>query len=234
MQNECIFCKIVSGEVRSEKVYEDDDVVAFLDVNPSAPGHTVVVPKQHFSSILDMDDDLLCKVFKAVKKVTGMIKESLNPDGFTIGINQGEAAGGRIPHLNVHIIPRFRGDGGIVIQMVVRNVPEEDLSTIAEKIRSSGGEISTYLEERVEEKPKKLEEVLPVEKEGPTGEMKFHLEPEEERKKEGIDEKKLEEYEKEELEEKEKKYKGKKKIKDKEEEELEEMERILRQMQIPR
>ena len=234
---ECLFCKIARGEIKSEKIYEDDNSIAFLDVNPCAPGHTVVVPKQHFSSILDMDDELLCSVFKAVKKVTKMIKDGLKPDGFTIGINQGEAAGGRIPHLNIHIIPRFVGDKGAMIQMIVRNQPTEDLSTIAGKIKSTE-ELPDYIKKQIKQKEsledkreENFDDEIGVSMDSPMEKMALHLEPEMEKKE--LSEEKLEKYEKEEIKEKEKKYKGKEQ-KDKEEEELEEMERILRRMQIPR
>jgi len=234
--NECLFCKIVKGEIKSEKIYEDGDTLAFLDVNPSAPGHTIVIPKQHIQTILDLNEESLSRLFKTVKKVTEMIRNSLHPCGFNIGINQGECAGSRVPHLHIHIIPRYIGDGGAMIQMIVRNPPKEDLTTIANKIKSEE-ELPEYIREQIkeegfEEREEKVDKAIGIIKETPKEEMASQVEPELEKKKE-ISEEKLEKLEEKEIKEKEKKYKGKKEKKDKEEELLEELEKIIKQMQIP-
>ncbi|MCD6367672.1 MAG: HIT family protein [Candidatus Aenigmarchaeota archaeon] len=167
--DQCPFCKIVSREIPADIVYEDEFTLAFLDANPSAPGHTLVIPKRHLPTILDVDDETLKRVFQTVKKVTEMIKNALQPDGFNIGINHGEAAGQRVPHLHVHIIPRFNGDKGAMVQMVVRNPPTESLSVIREKIKSYAfeedsepeeieEELEEYEEEKVKEEEKEGEE----------------------------------------------------------------------------
>ena len=134
---ECLFCKIVRGEMQAEKIYENDFLLAFLDVNPSSKGHTLLIPKEHITNLEDVNDELLGKIFSGVKEVMKMIKRAINCDGFTIGINQGECAGARVPHLHIHIIPRFVNDGGGMVQMVVKNPPQEDLTTIAEKTRAA-------------------------------------------------------------------------------------------------
>jgi histidine triad (HIT) family protein len=132
---DCLFCKIINGDIPSKKVYEDDNVFAFLDINPKAPGHTMVIPKKHVSNILELQNDLVPGFFISAKKVIKMIYDSLNPDGFTLGFNQGEIAGQEVSHLHFHIIPRFENDGGSCIQGVVDNKPNESLDDIAEKIR---------------------------------------------------------------------------------------------------
>jgi histidine triad (HIT) family protein len=132
---DCIFCKIVEGEVPAEKVYENDDIVAFLDVNPRSLGHTMVIPKIHVSNLLELPDDKVEPFFKGVKMVSEMIEKALSPSGYTMGLNHGKVSGQVVDHLHFHIIPRFEGDNGGSIQDVINNPSEEKLSDIAEKIR---------------------------------------------------------------------------------------------------
>ncbi|MGI5898195.1 MAG: HIT family protein [Candidatus Dojkabacteria bacterium] len=105
---DCIFCKIISGEVDCYKVYEDDDVYAFLDVNPLSKGHTLVVPKKHFENIFDIPDDLLCKVHAVAKKIADNIKSGLNPEGVIIQQNSGRKAGQSVFHFHVHVKPVYK------------------------------------------------------------------------------------------------------------------------------
>ena len=133
--NDCIFCKIASGEMESETIYETEEVISFLDVNPRSPGHSLVIPKKHVQKLTELDDELVEEVFKGVKKVEEMLERALDPDAFTIGINDGQAAGQEIPHLHVNILPRFEDDGGKPIHSVVNNQPTEEISEIKEKIR---------------------------------------------------------------------------------------------------
>lgn len=131
---DCLFCNIVSGEISSEKIYEDDASFAFLDINPLAPGHTVLVPKVHAQNILDLPDITVGPLFLAVKKITKTLNRALAPHGFTIGINHGKVGGQAINHLHIHLIPRFEGDGGGSIHSVVKNPPQESVTAIKEKI----------------------------------------------------------------------------------------------------
>lgn len=131
---DCIFCKIVDKKIPAEIVYENDDVAAFLDVEPHAPGHTLIIPKDHAELLENLPDDKIGPLFSAVKRVVELIVEGLEADGATIGINQGAAAGQVVGHLHIHILPRFEGDGGGAIQSVVRNKPKESLKEIKEKI----------------------------------------------------------------------------------------------------
>jgi len=131
---DCLFCKIGAKEIQSSIIYEDNNVLAFLDIQPLAPGHTVVIPKKHARNIVELDDILIGPLFSAVKKVTGALQKALSPDGFTIGINQGKVSGQAIDHLHIHIIPRFKGDGGKSLHAVVSNPPKESLTEIQDKI----------------------------------------------------------------------------------------------------
>lgn len=110
MKNDCIFCAIAAGEIPSFKVYEDDLVLAYLDINPFTKGHTLVIPKAHSTGLLDTDDEVLAAVVARVKKVAAHLKAALPCDGFNILQNNGEAAGQTVRHLHFHIIPRYAGE----------------------------------------------------------------------------------------------------------------------------
>ncbi len=131
---DCLFCKIGSKEIPAEVVYEDDATLAFLDINPLAPGHTMIIPKKHSENILDLPQELVGPVFASVKKMTLILNKVLMPDGFTIGINHGRVSGQAIDHLHIHIIPRFKGDGGTSLHSIVHNPPKETLEEIKSKI----------------------------------------------------------------------------------------------------
>ena len=133
--NDCIFCKLVNNEIPSLRVYEDDDTIAFLELFPSAPGHTMVILKKHGNNILEYSQDELGKLMGGVQKVAAKLEKALEPDSLTIGINHKERRG--VPHLHVHLIPRWETDKGGIIQSVVANKPKESREEIAEKIRKS-------------------------------------------------------------------------------------------------
>lgn len=106
----CIFCKIVSGEIPSYKVYEDDNFLAFLDISQATYGHTLVVPKKHYANLLEMPNELLSKMFIIVKNISEKLTKTTQCEGFNILNNNGEAAGQTIHHFHVHIIPRYSND----------------------------------------------------------------------------------------------------------------------------
>ena len=108
---DCIFCKIVKGELPSLKVYEDKDVLAFLDIMAVNKGHTLVIPKKHYYNIEDTPEELVAKVMAAVKKVAPAVKKAADTDGFVVMQCNGETGGQVIPHLHFHIIPRLKDDG---------------------------------------------------------------------------------------------------------------------------
>ena len=107
MKNDCIFCAIAAGEIPSFKVYEDELVVAYLDINPFTKGHTLVIPKTHSEGLLDTDDATLAAIIARVKKVAAHLKTALPCDGFNILQNNGEAAGQTVKHEHFHIVPRY-------------------------------------------------------------------------------------------------------------------------------
>ena len=110
MKNDCIFCAIAAGEIPSFKVYEDDVALAYLDINPFAKGHTLVIPKAHSEGLLDASDETLAALVARVKRVAAHLREKLGCDGFNVLQNNGEAAGQTVKHLHFHIVPRWNGD----------------------------------------------------------------------------------------------------------------------------
>lgn len=103
----CVFCGIVEGEIPANRVYEDNVVLAFLDIHPINIGHTLVIPKKHHAYIYDVPDDEIGHLYKIVKKIAIAIKKALKAEGITISQNNECAAGQRIFHVHVHIIPRY-------------------------------------------------------------------------------------------------------------------------------
>ena len=130
----CLFCSIVKKEIPAEIIYEDEKSLAFLDIRPRAPGHTIVIPKSHAQNLLELGEQDVGPLFEAARTVQKRILEVLHPEGFTVGVNQGRAAGQEVDHLHVHILPRFFRDGGRAVQGLVNNPPRESLKEMAEKL----------------------------------------------------------------------------------------------------
>lgn len=109
MEN-CIFCKIASGEIPSATLYEDEDFRVILDLGPATKGHSLILPKKHAANISEMPDELLGRAMSVAKKVAVAMKEGLSCDGVNVVQNNGEAAGQTVFHFHMHIIPRYKGD----------------------------------------------------------------------------------------------------------------------------
>lgn len=107
----CIFCKIAKGEIPSAKIYEDEKYLAFLDIAPANKGHSLVIPKKHHETTLDMNAKELGKLMEIVHKVGEAINKALKPDGYNVFINNKPAAGQIVPHAHFHIVPRYSNDG---------------------------------------------------------------------------------------------------------------------------
>lgn len=138
MTEDCLFCKIISGEIPSYRVYEDEAVYAFLDIYPASEGHTLVAPKKHFNSFTDLGAEDIAALFEAAKKVTLALEKAFSASGMNIGVNNGEVAGQEVPHVHVHVIPRKKGDGGRGIKSIVWTEPgTNNLEAVAEKIRKA-------------------------------------------------------------------------------------------------
>lgn len=111
MKNNCVFCAIAAGEIPSFKVYEDELVLAYLDINPVSEGHTLVIPKAHTTGLLDTPEATLAEVIARVKKIAAHLQTALPCDGFNLVQNNGAAAGQTVPHLHFHIVTRHAGKG---------------------------------------------------------------------------------------------------------------------------
>ena len=132
MKNNCVFCAIAEGEIPSFKIYEDDLVLAYLDINPFTTGHTLVIPKVHSTGIADTPDEMLAALVSRVKKIAVHLKNALPCDGFNILQNNGEAAGQTVMHIHFHIVPRY---GKEEIAFISRKGDMDELKRLADRLR---------------------------------------------------------------------------------------------------
>jgi len=132
----CVFCNIVNRDIQTNIVYEDKGAVGVLDIHPRAPGHVVLFPKDHVHSILDLQSEQIGLFFQGVQNVVILLNNKINPEGFTIGINHGEVAGQEVAHLHIHIIPRWKNDGGSCIQSIVQHISKKSPDEIYKQIVS--------------------------------------------------------------------------------------------------
>jgi histidine triad (HIT) family protein len=108
---ECIFCKIASGQIPAVKIYEDEIVVAFLDIGPISDGHTLVLPRQHFEKVHNCPPELLGQIWTRLGRIAEAVASATDADGYNVLCNNGKAAGQLVDHLHFHIVPRKTGDG---------------------------------------------------------------------------------------------------------------------------
>lgn len=130
----CIFCKIANGEIPSSTIYEDEDFRVFLDLGPAARGHALIVPKEHYANIYELDDALCGKIFVLAKKLAVHMTEVLHCDGFNIMQNNGAVAGQTVFHFHLHLIPRYKGDTA-GIRWNPGSADPKELQSLAEKLR---------------------------------------------------------------------------------------------------
>lgn len=134
-EENCIFCKILSGDIPSTTVYEDESFQAILDVNPAARGHVIILPKNHAPNIFELPDEDASKIMIVAKKIASALRAAYHCDGVNILQNNGEAAGQTVFHLHVHVIPRLKGDT-VDIGWAKGDMPE-DPAAIAEEIKAN-------------------------------------------------------------------------------------------------
>ena len=134
---ECIFCKIIDGEIPAVKVLDEELVVAFMDINPSSKGHMLVVPKNHAENIFEIPESDLVALIKAVKRCAKAAKKALKAEGITILQLNGTASDQIVPHLHIHVIPRWENDGLSVSTWEMKPGDMEEINNIAQEIKKN-------------------------------------------------------------------------------------------------
>ena len=137
MNDSCIFCKIVAGAIPSTKVYEDAEILAFMDIGPIVKGHTLVIPKQHTERITDTPVGVLARVMHIVQKIAAAQVNGLKADGVNIFQANGKAAGQVVPHLHFHVVPRFNTDGHSWNWAAKKYADMGEMTKLAESIRNA-------------------------------------------------------------------------------------------------
>jgi len=132
---DCIFCKIISGEIPASKIFENSQIIAFMDAGQVNPGHVIVATKQHVQNIYDLKADLAAAVFQAAARIAKAVKESMQPAGMTL-LQANEKAGWQtVEHFHIHVLPRHFEDG-VTLTWPVKNPPKEALDRLADKVKS--------------------------------------------------------------------------------------------------
>jgi len=144
-EQDCIFCKIVRGEIPSKKVYEDKDTLAFLDINPANPGHTLVVPKKHSEDLTKSGEEDITKAMHVVKKITATLKEKMNAIGVNVLQNNGKPAGQIVAHTHFHVIPRYPNDVVVISYQRVQ-LSDEQLEEIRGKLSTEEKKAKTSMD----------------------------------------------------------------------------------------
>jgi histidine triad (HIT) family protein len=165
MAEDCIFCNIAEGKTPSVKVYDDGKHMAFLDINPRNPGHTVVIPKKHYANVMEMPEREAGEFFQAARRVAIAVRAGVNAQGISIGQGNGLAAGQRVPHAYFHVIPRFESESppGLEEIIPIKRIDQAALKAVGEKVKS-GFSLETEIERSVEsvfKEPRKSREPEP-------------------------------------------------------------------------
>lgn len=134
--NNCIFCKIAGGEIPSATVYEDSDFRVILDLGPASRGHALILPKEHYKDLCELDESVAAKVLPLAGKVGAAMKEVLGCSGFNVVQNNGETAGQTVFHFHVHIIPRYEG-GPAMVTWTPGNAESTELAEISNSLKEA-------------------------------------------------------------------------------------------------
>ena len=133
-KDDCIFCKIAAGEIPSRNIYEDSDLIANMDLNPTSKGHSLIIPKEHCTNIYDIDEDIAAKVMKTAKKLATKMTVALNCDGFNLLQNNGETAGQTMFHFHMHLIPRYKDADNNMLKFTSVSFSDEEMDAIRDQI----------------------------------------------------------------------------------------------------
>ena len=137
--SDCIFCKIVAGEIPSARVYEDETKLAFMDIGPVQPGHALLIPKKHYERFTDLPDDVAADLARVLPRLARAVVRAADADGFNIFQTNGACSGQVVPHVHVHVIPR-RDDDGYSFHWKAGTYAEGELEQWREKIARRLGE----------------------------------------------------------------------------------------------
>ena len=129
----CIFCKLANGEIPTATLYEDDDFRVILDAGPAAKGHALLLPKEHYANLYELDDEVAAKVLPLAKKMITKLTDILGCDGYNLVQNNGEAAGQTVFHFHLHMIPRYKDDG-VGLTWKMGELTEEDKNDILSRM----------------------------------------------------------------------------------------------------
>ncbi|MCR5054194.1 MAG: HIT domain-containing protein [Lachnospiraceae bacterium] len=137
MKDDCIFCKLANGVIPTNSIYEDDDFKVIMDANPVSKGHALILPKEHYADIYDVDEAVAEKMYPLAKKLAKKMKEVLNCDGVNVLQNTGEAAGQSVFHIHMHVIPRYKDakNNEKLLGFVAAGLSEDEIKEIAEALR---------------------------------------------------------------------------------------------------
>lgn len=134
--NNCIFCKLANGEIPTNTLYEDEDFRVAFDLGPATKGHALIIPKNHYRNIYDIDEEIIGKAAKLAKKMAKVMTDTFGADGFNLMQNNEEVAGQSVFHFHMHLIPRYKGDNAIKFWKPLE-ADSEELAKMAEEIKNA-------------------------------------------------------------------------------------------------
>lgn len=134
--NNCIFCKLANGEIPTNAIYEDDDFKVILDASPASKGHALILPKEHYANIYEIDEEVLAKASRLAQKIITHEKEILKCDGYNVVQNNGEVAGQTVFHYHMHLIPRYASDDNTnVIEWKHKEFTDDEMAQICKEMK---------------------------------------------------------------------------------------------------
>lgn len=134
---DCIFCKIIAGEIEAKVLYEDEQTMVLLDAFPLVEGHTLVIPKAHHEFLQDLPEDVGQYWFKTIHVTVDKLQTAMGAQGMTVGLNNGKVAGQVVPHVHMHLIPRFENDNGGTLHSVVNKSEQKSTEDVFKQLKKS-------------------------------------------------------------------------------------------------
>jgi len=135
--SDCIFCKSVRKDIPAKVLYEDDHTLALLDAFPLVEGHTLVIPKAHYEHLQAMPAEAAAALFVAVQRVNSAVQAGMKAAAMTLGLNNGKVAGQAVPHVHMHLLPRFENDGGGTLHSIIKQAQQRNLDDVFEQLKAA-------------------------------------------------------------------------------------------------